>query len=294
MIQLNLFSSRSLLYNEYMELDQYFTKSDVANRCLELLYDKLPGIRNKSFIEPSAGNGSFYSILPKSRRIGLDIAPQSPDIKRADFLSWEPKRSSQDKYVIVGNPPFGHRSKLAIDFFNHSADIANTIAFIVPRQFEKYSVHSKLNKDFRLIHSQELAENSFYTPSGKDFAVRCVFQVWTRNETEHENMRILEAPPIVHPDFEMYQYNNTPDALKFFDKDWDFAVPRQGYEDYTRREKHKNRCELNKQWIMFKVKTEQARDRLFNFDFFSLAKKNTMVYGFGKADVVMEYSKRYD
>lgn len=277
-----------------MELDQYFTKPDVADKCLELLYDKLPETRNKHFIEPSAGNGSFYSILPKSRRIGLDIAPQAPDIKRADFLRWEPERSAKDKYVIIGNPPFGHRSKLAIDFFNHSADIASTIAFIVPRQFEKYSVHSKLNEDFKLIHNKELAEDSFYTPGGKNFSVRCVFQIWTREETEYKNIRLLQAPPISHPDFEMYQYNNTPQALKFFDKEWDFAVPRQGFENYSRREVDRRRCELDKQWIMFKARTRQVMKRLWDFDFFSLARKNTMVYGFGKADVVMEYSKYYD
>lgn len=276
-----------------MELDQYFTKPEIAKRCLEILKNKLPESSESHFIEPSAGNGSFYSLLPRNRRTGLDIDPQAKGILKADFLRWSPNITSNSN-VVIGNPPFGHRSRLAIDFFNHSAEFANTVAFIVPRQFEKFSVHSKLNKDFKLILNKELAENSFYTPSGKDFSVRCVFQIWTKNSTNYKNLRILEAPPIAHPDFWMYQYNNTPQALKFFNERWDFAVPRQGFEDYSRREIKRDRCELNKQWIMFKASTKRVMNRLWDLDFFSLARRNTMVYGFGKADVVMEYSRLYD
>ncbi len=276
-----------------MKLDQYYTKSNIAGWCLGKLLTDLPSAGNKHFIEPSAGNGSFYSILPRQRRIGLDIKPMVDDIKQGDFLSWKPSHNNQSKYVIIGNPPFGHRSNLAIDFFNHSAEIADIIAFIVPRQFQKYSVHSQLNKDFKLVKDYELAEDSFYTPDGKDFNIRCDFQIWTRNDTGHADLRFLKPPPTAHPDFSMYQYNNTPQALKVFNEDWDFAVPRQGYEDYSRRETRAEKCERNKQWIMFKAKTHQVTKRLWNFDFVNLARKNTMIYGFGKADVVIEYNRLY-
>jgi len=276
-----------------MKLDQYYTKSSIAGWCLDKLLADLPSVADKHFIEPSAGNGSFYFILPRYRRIGLDIQPMALDIKQENFLKWQPLHNNKNKYVIIGNPPFGHRSNLAVDFFNHSAEIAGTIAFIVPRQFQKYSVHSRLDLDFKLIKDYELAENSFYTPDGKDFSVRCDFQIWTRNDTKYNNLRLLTPPPTTHPDFNMYQYNNTPQALKVFHEDWDFAVPRQGYEDYSRRETKAERCERNKQWIMFKATTHQIVKRLWNFDFANLARKNTMIYGFGKADVVMEYNRLY-
>ena len=276
-----------------MKLDQYYTKSAVADQCLRKLSKDLPQVKDKIFIEPSAGNGSFYSLLPRRRRAGLDIAPNGKGIERGDFLKWYPPTSDRERYVVVGNPPFGHRSKLAVSFFNHAADIADIIGFIVPRQFQKYSIHSRLNGDFKLIRDYELGENSFYTPNGKDFLVRCVFQEWTRKETGHKNIRLLASPPISHPDFSMYQYNNTPQALKVFDENWDFAVPRQGFEDYSRRETEKRRCERNKQWILFKARTHKTLKRLWNFDFVSLSKKNTIIYGFGKADVVMEYKKKY-
>lgn len=273
-----------------MELDQYYTKSGIAQWCIDTLFHDLPLVADKHFIEPSAGNGSFYSLLPINHRTGLDIDPHGKGIKQADFLKWQLSYNCGGN-VVIGNPPFGHRSSTAISFFNHAADMADTVAFIVPRQFQKYSVQSHLNKDFRLISDYELGEKSFYTPNGKDFGVRCVFQIWTRQNTEHQNLRLLVPPPIKHPDFEMYQYNNTRQALKVFNYDWDFAVPRQGFENYNRREKEGACCEKNKQWILFKAKTNQIFDRLWNFNFENLARKNTIIYGFGKADVVMEYNK---
>ena len=171
--------------------------------------------------------------------------------------------------------------------------MADTIAFIVPRQFQKYSVHSQLQDRFKLIDDFDLAENSFYTPDGRDFGVRCAFQIWTSGDTERSDLRLVSPPPVSHPDFTAYQYNNTPEALKVFDKEWDFAVPRQGYEDYSRRETERRKCEKNKQWILFKTSTYKVFKRIWDFDFFSLARKNTSIPGFGKADVVMEYSKCY-
>lgn len=284
-----------------MPKDQFYTKPTIAKYCfnkLEKTADRIGiDLDRYIFIEPSAGCGCFYQVLPKERRIGIDIDPkkisgiESKGIVKSDYLEWFPKKKK--KFIVIGNPPFGHRSKQAINFFNHSAKIADVIAFIVPHQFQKYSVHSKLDKNFNLVRQYKLKENSFYTPEEKEFNIRCVFQVWAKNNITKINKRIMASPPISHPHFEMYQYNNTSGALKVFDEDWDFAVPRQGYEDYTRRETEKNKCEKNKQWILFKAKSKKVNKRLWNMNFTEIAKKNTVVYGFGKADVVMEYRKLY-
>lgn len=286
----------------YKLKDQFYTKPNVAKYCFEKFQKVTKNIgvdlRKYTFIEPSAGCGCFYQILPKNRRIGIDIEPkkllgiENKGIIKSDYFDWYPK-NTKEKYIVIGNPPFGKRSNIAVDFFNHSAEITNTIAFILPRQFRKYSVHSKLNNNFKLIKDYELNENSFYTPDEKDFKIRCIFQIWTTNNTKYKNLRILTPPPIKHPDFNMFQYNNTPEALKVFNEDWDFAVPRQGYEDYKRRELKSKKCEKNKQWIMFKAKNKKILKRLWNLDFENLSRKNTTIYGFGKADVVMEYNRHY-
>ena len=283
--------------------DQFYTKPQVAEDCYktfqEVSKDIGVDLQRYTFIEPSAGCGCFYQLLPKNRRIGIDIDPkklagiENKGIIKSDYLTWYPKNTKK-KYVVIGNPPFGHRSNVAINFFNHATEMTDTIAFIVPKQFKKYSVHSRLNENFRLIGDYELNENSFYTPDGKNVAIRCMFQIWTRNDTPNKNLRLLTPPPTAHKDFAMYQYNNTKQALKVFNEDWDFAVPRQGYEDYSRREVKAERCEKNKQWVLFKPKNYKIFKRLWNFDFLNLARKNTVIYGFGKADVVMEYKRLYD
>jgi hypothetical protein len=282
--------------------DQFYTKPDIAKKCFDDFKTFIAktdlNLKKYHFIEPSAGCGCFYQALPKNNRTGIDIDPlkcigiEHEGIIKHDFLTWTPQ--NKQKNIVIGNPPFGHRSKMAIKFFNHATTMADIIAFIVPRQFKKYSVHSQLNEDFKLIRDFELDDNAFYTPDGKEKKVRCNFQIWTRLETKQKNLRILTPPPTKHRDFEMYQYNNTLGALKFFEKEWDFAVPRQGYENYNRRETKPEKCEKNKQWIMFKTPNNDIKNRLFNLDFVRLARKNTTIFGFGKADVVEEYQKLYD
>lgn len=287
----------------YKLKDQFYTKPKVAEYCFnkfqKVAKDIGINLDKYTFIEPSAGCGCFYQLLPKNRRIGIDIEPkkisgiENKGIIKSNYLTWYPENRNK-KYIIIGNPPFGHRSNVAINFFNHATEMADTIGFIVPKQFKKYSVHSRLNESFRLIGDYGLNENSFYTPDGKNVCVRCMFQIWTSNDVPKKNLRLLTPPPTIHKDFIMYQYNNTKQALKVFNEDWDFAVPRQGYEDYSRRELKTENCERNKQWILFKPKNNKIFKRLWDLNFFKLACKNTTVYGFGKADVVMEYKRLYD
>jgi len=232
-----------------MKLDQFYTKSAIAKKYYEFMLLKLArlGVKNPFFVEPSAGSGSFFDLLNSQKRIGLDIEPKSKDIKKQNFLTWQYNGREKSNVVVIGNPPFGRRAKLAIEFFNKSTEFAHTIGFIVPVQFRKYSVHSKLNPNYKLIAEKFLPENSFITEDGIDFNVNCVFQIWTKKNTTLRNKRIVSAPPIKHPDFEIYQYNNTKEALKVLRLDFDFAVPRQGYEDYARREFSVQCLEKNKQ-----------------------------------------------
>ena len=279
-----------------MKLDQFYTKKAIAKRCYEVMLLKLSqlGVRNPFFVEPSAGSGSFFNLLNPKKRLGIDIEKKNKGIKKQDFLTWQYNDRRKNNVVVIGNPPFGKRAKLAIKFFNKSAEFAHTIGFIVPVQFRKYSVHSKINSNYKLIAERLLPKNSFVTDGGDNFDVNCVFQIWTKKDTTFQNKRILSSPPIKHPNFKIYQYNNTKKALKVFQYDFDFAVPRQGYEDYERREFNALNLEKNKQWALFKARDEETKRNLIKLDFAKLAQKNTVVPGFGKADVVEEYIRTYE
>ena len=53
-----------------------------------------------------------------------------------------------DKYLVIGNPPFGKISSLAVKFFNKSAEYADVIAFIVPRTLKEYLYKKQVEYEF--------------------------------------------------------------------------------------------------------------------------------------------------
>lgn len=278
-------------------LDQFYTKDEVALKLCEIIKAKLKDkLEFYTFLEPSAGGGAFLKALNKSFEnneiIALDLEPKAQNIKQCDFFSYY---TNSQKIFTIGNPPFGKRADLAIRFFNHASVFSDYIAFIVPLQFEKWSVQKNLNKAFSLIYSQNLEPNSFVF-NGKDYALRCCFQIWTRLKT-NTDLRLKQAPATTHKDFQMWQYNNTKEARKYFDKSryaWDFAVVRQGFYDYTHFIIQEKELNPRVQYIFFKANNDRAMMNLKSLDFETLSKKNTIVPGFGKADVVAMYKRMFD
>ena len=186
----------------YKEKDQFFTPHTTAEYCYlkftEVL-EKYKDDENKyTFIEPSAGNGSFLKILPITKRIGLDIEPKFGEILKQDYLTWNP--SENKKYVVIGNPPFGLRGQLALKFINHSSNFADYVCFILPQLFESdgKGVPRKRVIGLNLIHSEKL-DTDFESPDGKTIKVQCIFQIWSKNhknesyvikEKENKNIKI--------------------------------------------------------------------------------------------------------
>ena len=280
-------------------LDQFYTKPEVAGICWQHFTDTLSSL-NRSlsdlfFIEPAAGTGAFYELLPSRRRLGIDLAPKRDDVKSQDFFKVTGSPSTPSDTAIIGNPPFGKRGKLAIAFFNHAAYLADLVAFIVPVNFRKFTVHKQLNPNMRFISKLPLPRDAFHLDTGKSYAVNTEFQIWTRLASIHHDMRQYKPLPIRHPDFQIWQYNNTTDALKVFGNPFDFAVPCQGWQDYSRRERDEKRCERTKQWILLKAKNPTVLTRLMKIDYERLAQEcATAVPGFRKGDLVKAYTENYE
>jgi len=170
----------------YKEKDQFFTPKNTAKYC----YNKFIEILNKygdnqnmyTYIEPSAGSGNFLDLLPKNNRIGLDIEPLSDEIIKQDFLEWSPNKS--DKFVTIGNPPFGLRGNLALRFINHASEFSDYVCFILPQLFESdgKGVPRKRVKNLNLIYSEKI-NTIFISPDDKEIKVECIFQIWSKNNT---------------------------------------------------------------------------------------------------------------
>ena len=172
---------------------QYYTKPEIAGRCYGVFRDVADALgvdlSGYVFVEPSAGCGCFYNRLPSGGRIGIDIAPAFDGVAEADFLRWQPPPNN--RYVVIGNPPFGLRGHLALQFINHSAAFADMVGFILPQLFESdgKGVPGKRVKGYELAHSEKLPPDSFSYPDGSAIRIFTVFQVWTRVNTHKIRLR---------------------------------------------------------------------------------------------------------
>lgn len=162
-----------------IKLEKFYTKVDTAKFCLSFLnledYDKI--------IEPSAGNGSFSNLLDC---LAFDIEPENDNIIKADFLNLNIEKKG--KILVVGNPPFGRQSSLAIKFINHASIFADTIAFILPLSFKKESMMKKLNGHLHLINVVSLSNNAFYY-CNKDYNIPCAFFIFKYKEEIREKSK---------------------------------------------------------------------------------------------------------
>lgn len=277
-------------------LDQFYTNPLISDELISIFFELFPSKKKSYFFEPSAGSGNFINSLvkngiKKSKIIGYDIEPKSKEIKFGDYLNLDFKFSKNK--VIVGNPPFGKRGKLALDFLNKSLKEASVVAMILPNIFNRYSIQKKIESNAKLIYSKTLQENAFIL-NDKEYAVKCVFQIWSQEINFVTNKRILEALPIRHEDFKTWIYNNTKSTFKYFNKEeykWDFAVHRQGYYNYNEKIYDEKKLKKNRQYFFIKAKNKKILKIIEKIDFEKLSKSNTQVFGFSTTDFVLEYKK---
>jgi hypothetical protein len=163
-----------------MPYDKYYTNADIAQYCCDSLMriaaEYSIDTRHYTFVEPSAGNGSFFNLLPVPNRIGMDVSPQSGGIIEQDFFDWQPDLTK--KYITIGNPPFGLRGWLALAFINRAAQFSDLVGFILPMYFNsdgKGSAKFRV-RGLNLLHCEELPPDIFH--NGKPMSINTVWQVW--------------------------------------------------------------------------------------------------------------------
>lgn len=277
-------------------LDKFYTQPRAAKQCFDFLQSQLTISEEALYLEPSAGGGAFLDLLP--RYVALDIAPEDNRIEQQDYLTYETDKTN---FITIGNPPFGNRSKLATDFFNKAATMSEVIAFIVPVSFMKWGVQKNLSYDFAL-HSYKYLDPESFSSNGEPYSIRTVFQIWIKKGSQYDNgvdLRLIKQPPISHPDFEIWQYNATPEAMKYVEEDWKYATYRQGYHDYnqifnrTDYEQIKAKMDgaTKQQFFFIKPLSKEAEALILSMDFNALAERNTATPGFGKGDFVSYYTE---
>ncbi len=217
------------------DLDKFYTNPTIAKGFVNIIQQHFPLDQFDLIVEPSAGNGSFLSLLPENS-IGLDLEPEAPGIIRQDFFKYESPYHplfNNIKIACIGNPPFGsgYMNPLAKAFFNHAATFSQLIAFIVPAKWQtSWKVHYQLNESFGLYFSEILPKDSFLL-DGEPYDVPCCMQIWSKtNPNKLKNLRITKRPPTEHEDFEMFlTCDNVPRLEEVREQIrnkeyWDFAL----------------------------------------------------------------------
>lgn len=268
-------------------LDKFYTSEDFARHCVDQLFDRFPAAEGFDLqVEPSAGAGSFLRQLsPEVDSVGIDIFPEDPRVQHGDFFEFAPPPEKR-QVLVVGNPPFGRGCSLAIRFFNHAAQWAKVIAFIVPRTFRRRSVQNKLNLEFHLVHDEEVPSHPcVFTPA---MSVKCCFQIWERREDRRSIVRL----PTAHPHWDFLPYGpkdargqpTPPEGASFAIRAYGGRIGEIRSSDMrTLRPKSWH-------WIRAKQPPSVLKERFESLDFSSsrdTARQNSM----GRADLVSLYEE---
>ena len=180
-------------------LDKFYTIQSCSKKCIDKVFELYQQLDFDLIVEPSAGNGSFFDQLDFEDKIGIDISPENENIIKMDFFDYNPQ-PDKINILVIGNPPFGRVSSLAIKFFNHSAKWAKVIAFIIPRTFRRPSVQNKLNQMFHLIYDEDVSTKPCcFIPN---MMVKCCFQIWERKNIERHVIDL----PTKHDDWEFLPF----------------------------------------------------------------------------------------
>jgi hypothetical protein len=268
-------------------LDQFYTNKDIALKC----YTKLTKLININdfdiHLEPSAGSGSFFNIMDETKKIGLDIEPKTKGIHKMDFFDYTPQQHKT--YLVIGNPPFGKVSSLAVKFFNKSAEFANCIAFIIPRTFKRVSIQNKLNLNFELIYNEDLPITPCcFTPK---MTAKCCFQVWVKTETKRQKVIYDKT----HKDFKFLKHgpndkNNQPTPPK----DGDFVIKAYGANC---GEIIDTKLEVLRpkswHWLKSNIDTELLKNRFRQLDY-SMSKDTVRQDSLGQQELIFLYKTKFN
>jgi hypothetical protein len=189
-------------------IDKFYTCPATAKNCLEhvaacISIDPI----NDLIVEPSAGNGAFIPEIMQlcQNTIFYDIEPEHPSIIKANYLLLN--CDTLKKTHVIGNPPFGRQSSLAIQFIKKSALFADSISFILPKSFKKDSMRSHFPRRFHLVFQADIEEKAFLQ-DGLPVDVPCVFQIWEKRTEERQFVAKLDTDPAI---FRFVKIDEDPD-----------------------------------------------------------------------------------
>jgi len=260
--------------------DKYYTSKNTVEKCINLFKDNIKINSDDICIEPSAGNGSFINYIKKLfiNYKFYDLEPQNDEIIKQDYLEFKYNKMIDKKYNkihILGNPPFGRQSSLAIKFIKKSSEFCDSISFILPKSFKKESLKNKFPLNFHLFCEYDLPEKSFII-NGETYDVPCIFQIWIK---KNKNRKLPEK--LFPKNYKFVKKNDDPDL----------SFRRVGFYSGKIEKKINNKSEQSHYFIKFDIKlTDNLFDKLLNINY--LSKDDTVgPKSISKQELIKEFNK---
>ena len=168
------------------KFDKFYTKVEIVKKFILIIKKKIKIDKKRDLIiEPSCGNGVFIDDIKRlsDNYLFYDILPENKLIIKKDYLKLDLNnlKNKFKKIHIIGNPPFGRQSSLALKFIKHSSKYCSSISFILPKSFLKESLKDRVPLDFFCIYEKEVPKNSFLLEE-KDYDVPCIYQIWVKKK----------------------------------------------------------------------------------------------------------------
>ena len=195
----------SVIYRTVLNVVDYDRTSDCITP-LELARQQVAALPKEGrFCVPGAGFGTYiYALIEhgvKPENIwAVELSPKYADFGalmftrlgvsyvEADFLTWEPGVKFD---AIVGNPPYGKNTSLAVKFLNKAIELTDNVHYVLPRSFRKPSILNRVHPNLHLVEDLDVADETF----GGTIITCC--QRWELREEKREKVKTSTK----HPDF---------------------------------------------------------------------------------------------
>lgn len=184
--------------------DKYYTPPELAKYCVEKTKEIIGEDNITEYMEPSAGSGVFLDYLDKPY-LAYDIEPEDDRIVKADCLSVD--LDYKHGRCVIGNPPFGNRNILVVQFYKKAIQLCDYIAFILP--ISQWNNNQQMY-EFDLIYSENLGKRKY-----SDKEVHCCFNIYKKNKNG-----LNQKPKYKLKDLEIKEYRRNgsykkPDQYDF-------------------------------------------------------------------------------
>lgn len=222
--------------------DKYYTPPELAQYIVDKTKEIVGEDNITEYIEPSAGSGVFLDYLDKPYK-AYDIEPEDNRIIKQDFLTIDV--DYKVGRCIIGNPPYGNKNTLSVQFFKQAVKLGDYISFILP--ISQFNNNQQMYQ-FDLIYSEDLGLK-IYT----DRQLHCCFNIYKRPTKGLNN-----KPNYKLKDVEIVENRRTGQQINNIN-DYDVGICSFGSGIIGRQPQYKGQYAKE---FYFKIHNQKLKDRI--------------------------------